>query len=85
MLIGVSGIGPKVAISILSALTPEQFAAAVCSSDAKTLARAKGLGQKGAERIILELREETDQGIRSDRSDVNSGWHTNKRSVVRRV
>lgn len=57
MLIGVSGIGPKVAISILSALTPEQFAAAVCSSDAKTLARAKGLGQKGAERIILELRE----------------------------
>lgn len=56
-LISVSGVGPKVAISILSTLTPEQFAAAVCSGDAKTLAKSKGLGAKGAERIILELKE----------------------------
>ena len=45
------------AVSILSTLTPEQFAAAVISGDGKTLARSKGLGAKGAERIILELRE----------------------------
>ena len=56
-LIGVSGVGPKVAISILSLLTPEQFAAAVISADSKTLSKAKGLGKKGAERIILELQE----------------------------
>ncbi len=56
-LIGVSGVGPKVAISVLSFLTPEQFAAAVISGDAKTLSKAKGLGKKGAERIILELQE----------------------------
>lgn len=56
-LIGVSGVGPKVAISVLSYLTPEQFAAAVISADAKTLSKAKGLGKKGAERIILELQE----------------------------
>lgn len=56
-LISVSGVGPKVAVSILSTLTPEQFAAAVISGDAKTLAKAKGLGGKGAERIILELKE----------------------------
>lgn len=56
-LISVSGVGPKVAVSILSTLTPEQFAAAVISGDGKTLSRSKGLGAKGAERIILELRE----------------------------
>lgn len=56
-LIGVSGVGPKVAISVLSYLTPEQFAAAVISGDAKTLSKARGLGKKGAERIILELQE----------------------------
>ena len=56
-LIGVSGVGPKVAISLLSYLTPEQFAAAVISGDAKTLSKARGLGKKGAERIIIELQE----------------------------
>lgn len=56
-LIGVSGVGPKVAISVLSYLTPEQFAAAVISADSKTLSKARGLGKKGAERIILELQE----------------------------
>ena len=57
LLITVSGVGPKVAISVLSYLTPEQFAAAVISADSKTLSKARGLGKKGAERIILELQE----------------------------
>ncbi len=56
-LISISGIGSKVAISVLSTLTPEQFAAAVISGDVKTLSSAKGLGKKGAERIVLELQE----------------------------
>lgn len=57
MLITVSGVGPKAAISILSILTPEKLALAVCSEDAKTIAKANGVGAKTAARIILELRD----------------------------
>lgn len=56
-LLGVSGVGPKAAISILSTLTPGQFAAAVCSSDVKLLGRASGIGAKTAARIVLELKD----------------------------
>ncbi len=57
MLLGVSGVGPKAAISILSLLTPERFALAVCTEDRKTIARANGVGPKTAARIILELKD----------------------------
>ena len=56
-LITVSGVGPKAAISILSTLPPEQFAAAVCSSDTKALGKANGIGAKTAARIVLELKD----------------------------
>lgn len=56
-LISVSGVGPKAAVSILSTMTPEQFAAAVCSSDTKLLGRANGIGAKTAARIVLELKD----------------------------
>ena len=57
MLIGVSGVGPKVAVSILSFLSPEKFVLAVSSEDAKTLSKASGVGAKTAARIILELKD----------------------------
>ena len=57
MLLGVSGIGPKAAISILSLLTPEKFAIAVCTEDRKTIAKANGIGPKTAARIVLELKD----------------------------
>lgn len=57
MLLGVSGVGPKAAISILSLLTPEKFALAVCTDDKKTIAKANGIGPKTAARIILELQD----------------------------
>ncbi len=57
MLLGVSGVGPKAAISILSMLTPEKFALAVCTEDRKAIARANGIGPKTAARIILELKD----------------------------
>lgn len=57
MLLGVSGVGPKAAISILSLLTPEKFALAVCTDDKKTIAKANGIGPKTAARIILELKD----------------------------
>ena len=57
MLISVSGVGPKAALSILSESTPEKFAFAVASGDAKTLTRAPGIGNKIAQRIVLELKD----------------------------
>ena len=57
MLIGVSGVGPKAAMAILSVFTPEKFALAVCTDDAKAIAKANGVGAKTAARIILELRD----------------------------
>lgn len=53
----VSGIGPATALSVLSGLPVEQFKAAVVSGDCAGLARAKGVGKKTAERIILELKD----------------------------
>lgn len=57
LLISVSGVGPKAAISILSFLTPEKFALAVCTDDKKTISKASGIGPKTAARIILELKD----------------------------
>ena len=57
MLLTVSGVGPKAAISILSLLTPEKFALAVCTEDRKTISKANGVGPKTAARIVLELKD----------------------------
>lgn len=57
MLITVSGVGPKAALSILSESGPEKFALYVASGDSKSLTRAPGVGPKLAQRIVLELRD----------------------------
>ena len=57
LLISVSGIGPKAAMSILTLLSPEKFALAVCTEDKKTIAKANGIGPKTAARVILELKD----------------------------
>lgn len=57
LLISVSGVGPKVALSVLSLLTPEKFAVAVCADDKKTISKANGVGAKTAARIVLELKD----------------------------
>ena len=56
-LTSVSGVGPKVAMSILSTLTPEKLALAICTDDAKAISKAPGIGAKSAARIILELKD----------------------------
>lgn len=56
-LIGVSGVGPKAALSILSVLTPAKFALAVASGDGKAISKAQGVGPKLAQRVILELKD----------------------------
>ena len=57
MLLSVSGVGPKAAMSILSLLSPEKFALAVCTDDKKMISKANGIGPKTAARIILELKD----------------------------
>ena len=57
MLITISGVGPKAAISILSVGTPEKIALAVITGDEKMLTGAPGVGKKLAQRIILELKD----------------------------
>ena len=57
LLITVSGVGPKAAISILSLLSPQKLALAICTDDKKTIAKANGIGPKTAARIVLELKD----------------------------
>ena len=57
MLISVSGVGPKAALSILSDVNPEKFALLVASEDSKSLTKTKGIGAKIAQRIVLELKD----------------------------
>src|SRR5438309_2054054 len=55
-LIGVTGVGPRVALNLLSGFTTERLGAAIDADDAVALTRAPGIGRKTAQRIILELR-----------------------------
>ncbi len=57
LLIGVSGVGPKAALAILSSGTPESLAMAIVTGDEKSLTAAPGVGRKIAQRIILELKD----------------------------
>ena len=53
----VSGVGPRLALAMLSVLAPDRLRAAVTGSDLATLTKVPGIGKKGAERIVLELRD----------------------------
>lgn len=63
MLTGVTGVGPKAALAILSALTPERVALAVSAGDHKAFTAAKGVGNKLAQRITLELKDKVGKGL----------------------
>lgn len=62
MLLGVSGVGPKAALAILSSNTPEGLALAIVSENEKALTSAPGIGKKIAQRIILELKDKLAKG-----------------------
>lgn len=62
MLIGVSGVGPKAALAILSSTTPERLATAIITGDEKALTGAPGVGKKIAQRVILELKDKLSKG-----------------------
>lgn len=60
LLLGVSGIGPKAALGILSGLTTDELRFAVLSDDVKTISKAPGIGKKTAQKLILELKDKID-------------------------
>ena len=62
-LTSVSGVGPKAAMSILSTMPPDKLAVAICTGDAKTIAKAPGIGAKSAARIILELKDKMEKDM----------------------
>ena len=70
LLLSVSGVGAKTAISILSNIEPSSFALAVITNDVNRIKSLPGIGPKGAQRIILELKDkiETDEAVSSDKS-----------------
>lgn len=74
MLIGVSGVGPKAALSVLSAATPQNLALSIVTGDEKALTAAPGIGKKIAQRIILELKDKLakEQGSFDTRAGVLS-------------
>ena len=80
-LTSVSGIGPKAAMSILSTMTPEKLAVALCTEDKKAIAKAHGIGAKSAARIILELKDKMSIGI-VDEDAVASEVSTSAASFV---
>lgn len=63
LLISVSGVGPKAALSILSELSPERLALCVATGDSKSITRAQGVGPKLAQRVVLELKDKLAKGL----------------------
>ena len=63
MLTGVSGVGPKAALAILSVMSPEKVALAASSGDHKAFTAANGVGPKLAQRIALELKDKVGKGL----------------------
>ena len=73
-LTSVSGIGPKVAMSILSVMTPDDLAIAISTENIKAIAKAPGIGAKTAARIVLELRDKiSKEFVLPDAKTLNAG------------
>lgn len=88
LLISVSGVGPKMAIALLSEFPPDRIMLLIASSDAKSLTAASGVGNKLAQRIVLELKDKV--GSISGGSDIetdiksvgNAAVHSNSKEAV---
>ena len=85
LLISVSGVGPRAALAILSAVTPQQLALAVVTGDEKALTAANGIGKKIAQRVILELKDKlaAEEAVVSGKGSVPmaaAGLHHSKKS-----
>lgn len=68
MLLGVSGIGPKVGLAILATMTPEQLQIAVVGDDVTALTAVPGIGKRSAEKLMVELRPKMESGFTAGRT-----------------
>ena len=71
-LLRISGVGPKVALSVLSGLSVEDLSAAVAAEDSARLTKIPGIGKKTAERLVLELRDKLPKALPVARSDASA-------------
>jgi Holliday junction DNA helicase RuvA len=72
-LLKISGVGPKVALSVLSGLSVDDLSAAVSGGDSGRLTKIPGVGKKTAERLVLELRDKLPKAVTAVRSDAAQG------------
>lgn len=82
MLIGVSGIGPKGALAILSVLSTDDLRFAILSDDAKAIAKAPGVGAKTAQRVIIELKDKISLEDAFEQKLANQAQITEKNPAV---
>ena len=73
-LISISGIGPKIAILILSSMSSKMLASAIVNGNISMLTKVKGLGKKTAERIVLELKEKVDSAVKNNENEPMDGF-----------
>ena len=80
MLIGTSGVGPKLALTILSTFTPDELASVIAGQDRAALTRVAGVGAKKAERLLVELKDKLPKGVL--KSSVSASKNTLESDVV---
>ena len=85
LLIGVSGVGPKAALAILSTGTPESLAMAIVTGDEKALTAAPGIGKKIAQRIILELKDKMAKESAATGLDFSAGGSVNVITITNKA
>ena len=84
LVIGVSGIGPKGGLSILSQMSPDDLRFAVMANDAKSIAKAPGIGKKTAEKLIIELKDKLniEDVLNKNADDIHVDISTNASNEV---
>ncbi len=82
LLLGVSGVGPKLALGILSSIKPDAFYLALRSKDVKTLTKLPGIGKKTAERLLLELQDRVGSFTDSGGRELGPGRGAGEQSPV---
>lgn len=81
LLLQVSGIGAKTAIAMLSNITPSKFALAIISNDLKTLTKIPGIGNKSAQRMVLELKDKLKTQIAIEDDEEETTPNDNSESI----
>lgn len=87
LLLGVSGIGAKTALSTLAICEPSEFALAIVSEDVKTLTQIPGIGPKSAKRIILELKDKIkmQQEVESIKNQIDKNENKNETTKIQQA